>query len=122
MAWLISGLGGGAVFLAMLGFRLPRSRQWAALGALAPSTGAMGHDRSGRLLLARLGHIRMARVLGREAEIKRRLQLAGEATAFDLFRGIQVATGCTCLVPVVLMSVSFPPALALAPVACLAGI
>jgi tight adherence protein C len=64
----------------------------------------------------------MARVLGREAEIKRRLQLAGEATAFDLFRGIQVATGCTCLVPVVLMSVSFPPALALAPVACLAGI
>jgi Flp pilus assembly protein TadB len=121
MDWLIPGLGGGAVFMAMLGFRLSRSRPWAALEAQVSPAGAMGHVRSGKLLV-RLGRLRVATKLGREDETRRRLQLAGQATALDLFRGIQVATGCTCLIPFVLTGVSFPPALALAPVACLAGI
>jgi tight adherence protein C len=120
VAWLISLLTGGALFLACA--RVEAARR-TIIGWLAPEP-AVSRPGIARYeaFAAGLGRSRVVRRVGRTERAARRLQFAGDPFSLDVLVGLQVAAGAACAAWVLSIGLMWSPGLLLIPLAIAAGV
>jgi tight adherence protein C len=124
LAWLISALAGGALFVAVAGVGDRGGLRRTSLFRLAVVPGPDEVHRPRRVIsvLGRLGHSPLGHRIGGTELARRRLELAGRPFDLDVLRGFQLAAVAAGILFLVLFGFLWTPGLALAPLTWLGGV
>jgi tight adherence protein C len=124
VAWLISALTGGALFVAVCGFGGSGGLWPTSLirSAVVPDRDQVRKLRRVMRVLGRLGRSRLGRRIGGTELVRRRLELAGHPFGLGVLRGVQVTAASSSAMFVVLFGFLWPPGLALVPLTWIGGV